>query len=73
MPIWIPSQYNNFFYSKSEVDSFIEEIDNQKADKVDNAVENNIVGLNIDGNILDTGFSLDDLIITDMTIDGGEF
>lgn len=58
MPIIIDA--NNSVYSKSEVDAILAE----KADKVDGAVDDNIAGLTGDeGNLLDTGYSIDDLLI----------
>ena len=56
-------------YSKAEIDGLLLE----KADKVDNAVEGNLVNLIApDGNIADSGINADDLILGG-TIDGGVF
>lgn len=58
MPIIIDS--NNSVYSKAEVDAILE----VKADKVDGAVHEHIAGLTGDeGNLLDTGYSIEDLLI----------
>lgn len=56
-------------YSKDEIDQMLFE----KADKVDNAIEGNLVNLTApDGNIADSGINADDLILGG-TIDGGVF
>ena len=58
MPIQTP--FNDNVYSKTEIDSLL----NIKADKVEDAINNNIAGLTGDeGNLLDTGYSLDNLMI----------
>lgn len=58
MPIIIDSNHN--VYSKAEVDAILA----VKADKVDGAEDQNIAGLTGDeGNLLDTGYSIDDLLI----------
>lgn len=67
MPIEVP--YNEFVYSKSEIDALL----NIKADKVAGAVGNNIAGLTASqGNLLDTGFDICDLSIG-AVIDAGTF
>jgi hypothetical protein len=67
MPIEVP--YNEFVYSKDEIDALL----GVKADKVPGAVGNNIAGLTASqGNLLDTGFDICDLSIG-AVIDAGTF
>lgn len=67
MPIII--DLNNNVYTKAEIDSLLY----VKADKVDGAVNENIAGLTGDeGNLLDTGYSIDDLLIG-RVVDFGSF
>lgn len=67
MPIEVP--YNEFVYSKSEIDALL----NIKADKVAGAVGNNIASLTAsEGNLLDSGYDICDLSIG-AVIDAGTF
>lgn len=67
MPIII--DLNNNVYTKSEIDNLLY----VKADKVDGAVNENIAGLTgNEGNLLDTGYSIDDLLIG-RVVDFGSF
>lgn len=54
--------------SKAEVDDYL--ID--KADKVIDAIQDNIAGLNEEGNLIDTGFSFLTIPAPEW-LDGGEF
>ena len=67
MPIEINS--TNSVYSKAEVDALLY----IKADKVDDAINENIAGLTgTEGNLLDTGYNICDLQIG-IAIDVGTF
>lgn len=67
MPVEILN--NGQVYTREEIDALLF----VKADKVDGAVDQNIAGLTGDeGNLLDTGYSIDDLRIGDI-IDCGYF
>lgn len=67
MPIEVP--YNEFVYSKSEIDALL----GIKADKVVGAVGNNIASLTAsEGNLLDSGYDICDLSIG-AVIDAGTF
>ena len=54
--------------SKAEVDDYL--ID--KADKVVDAIENNVASLNEEGNLIDSGFSFSNIPAPEW-LDGGEF
>lgn len=67
MPIIIDQNIN--VYTKEEIDNLLD----IKADKVDGAINEHIAGLTgLEGNLLDTGYSIDDLLIGKF-IDFGSF
>lgn len=68
MPIQIPTPFNVIVYTKTEIDSRLE----PKANKVSDAIDDNIAGLiSDDGDLKDTGYSIEDLLVSN--IDGGTF
>lgn len=73
MPIFIPEPYNEYVYSKDEIDEFVSNLIRIKADKVTGAIAYHVAGLTGDeGNLLDTGYTLEDLAFGEYA-DGGLF
>jgi hypothetical protein len=74
MPVLIPLvPFSEFVYTKEDITLILDQIEIVKADKVSGAVANNIAGLTGDvGNLLDTGYNINDLLIGEYA-DGGLF
>lgn len=73
MPIIIPVALETYVYSKEEIDEKLAYIVEIKADKVIDAIQDNIAGLTgTEGNLLDTGYNINDLI-PGLFLDGGLF
>jgi hypothetical protein len=69
MPIYIPLPYEEYVYSTDEIDDLLL----LKADKVEDAGHLNIAGLSgVDGNLLDLGVKIEDLLFGEIA-DGGLF
>jgi hypothetical protein len=65
MPIRLPVEYGDYVYLKTEVDELMAEVYQIKADKYVPSMDNNIAVLTGDeGNLLDSGVQISDLIIT---------
>ena len=73
MPVLVPLVYDKYVYSKEEIDDQIQYLIEIKADKVEGAVQDNIAGLTgTEGNLLDTGYSIADLL-PGLFLNGGIF